>query len=452
MKFLFGSILLGFLWLPHCFGQLTTRVVKENLFIPWEIIYGSDNHIWFTQKNGYICRLEPASGSMDTLYHQPQNVITGEGGMLGMALHPDFINEPYVYVAYMYQSGSGYRKRIVRLTYSNGSLGAEQILIDDIPGASIHNGCRLLIVADKLFITTGDVANTATAQDLNAINGKVLRINLDGSIPADNPVAGSAIWSWGHRNPQGLTYFNNKLYSSEHGANTDDEVNIILPGRNYGWPNVEGFCNTPAEIAYCADSNIVEPLIAWTPTLAVSGMVYYNHAMFPDWSNSLLMTTLKDSRLYRLQLNTDGDSVVASQAIPNVDFGRLRDVTVAPDGKVYIATSVSPASGTGVHSDRIIEITNADTTVSVAEIPKDFSAKVVLYPNPAEHSVLVNFFSNELLQQSWQWSVVNVQGQRVASGLLQQYRFEIGNLSAGVYFVQLISAQGISITKQLVKK
>lgn len=227
--------------------NFSTRVVADNLFIPWEIVYGPDDHIWFTQKNGYVCRLNPNTGTIDTLLLESQNVIRGEGGMLGLAVHPTFISDPYVFVAYQYEDGGDYKERVVKYTYANNTLINPQILIDDIEGGNIHNGCRLEIVADKLFITTGDAGNTALAQNVASLNGKVLRINLDGSIPTDNPMAGSAVWSWGHRNAQGLAFHNGIMYSSEHGPNNDDEVNIISMGRNYGWPNVQGFCNTPTE-------------------------------------------------------------------------------------------------------------------------------------------------------------------------------------------------------------
>jgi len=215
-------------------AQMTARVIRDSLFIPWELIYGPDNHIWFTQKNGYICRLEPALGNIDTLYRETNTVVQGEGGMLGMALHPQFPSQPYVYVAYEYMQGNSYKEKVVRYTYTNNSLGGQQTLLDNITGGGIHNGCRLLIVVDKLFITTGDAGNGANAQNINSLNGKVLRINLDGSIPADNPIPGSPLWTWGNRNPQGLVYANGKLYSSEHGPNNDDEVNILLKGRNFG--------------------------------------------------------------------------------------------------------------------------------------------------------------------------------------------------------------------------
>src|SRR5690606_13055391 len=153
------------------------------------------------------------------------------------------------------------------------------IIFDNIDGANNHNGSRLVISPDKkLIFTTGDAAITSTAQNLNSVNGKTLRINLDGTIPGDNPIQGNPVWTWGHRNPQGLVYSPDStiLYSSEHGPSSDDEINIIVKGRNYGWPNVHGFCDNSNETAFCSDSNVVEPITAWTPTLAVAGIDFYN--------------------------------------------------------------------------------------------------------------------------------------------------------------------------------
>ncbi|RYZ50565.1 MAG: PQQ-dependent sugar dehydrogenase, partial [Sphingobacteriales bacterium] len=335
-------------------AQMTTRVLRDSLFIPWELVYGPDDHIWFTQKNGFICRLNPDTRHIDTLFHETNTVVNGEGGMLGMALHPQFPAQPYVYVAYEYTQGS-YKERIVRYTYGSNVLASPQIIFDNITGAGIHNGCRLLIVGDKLFITTGDAANQSTPQNLQSVNGKTLRINLDGSIPSDNPLPGNPVWTWGNRNAQGLVYANGKLYSSEHGPGSDDELNILEKGRNYGWPNVTGFCNTGTEISFCNDSNVVEPLVAWTPTLATSGIDYYNHAMFPALQHSILMTTLKNETLYQLKLNGTFDSVTAVTPINIPNFGRLRDICVSPEGRIYISTSESAASGTGTRRDQIIE-------------------------------------------------------------------------------------------------
>jgi glucose/arabinose dehydrogenase len=448
----FALFLVSTLPLHKAFGQITfaTRMVKDSLFIPWEIIYGPDDHIWFTQKNGYVCRLDPESGQLDTIYHESQVVVNNEGGMLGMAIHPDFVNDPYVFIAYEYMDGSAYKERIVKYTYNAGTLINPQILLDDITGASIHNGCRLAIQDDKLFISTGDASNTANSQNVNSINGKILRINQDGSIPADNPIAGSPVWSWGHRNAQGLVFHNGVLYSSEHGPDNDDEVNIILKGRNFGWPNVQGFCNTSSEMQYCADSNIVEPLQAWSPTLAVSGMEYYNHPMFPALANSLLLTTLKDNNLYQLQLNAAGDSVVNEVNIPGVDYGRLRDIAISPDGRIFLSTSNSVAGGTGAKIDKIIELYDSTITTGIYTQNPDNSS-VILYPNPATDMVSIAFLDRAMGNDAWSYSITSLNGLMVQEGQLEFNKLHVGTLSPGLFFLRMTNAKNELIFKRLVK-
>jgi glucose/arabinose dehydrogenase len=209
----------------------------------------------------------------------------------------------------------------------------------------------LLITPDlKLFITTGDAANQSLPQNTNAVNGKILRLNLDGSIPADNPVAGNPYWSFGHRNAQGLVFANNIMYSSEHGPSNDDEINIIEKGRNYGWPTVQGYCDLSGEIAFCSVNNVKEPIKAWTPTAAVCGLDYYNSNLIPQWKNSLLMVALKNARLYQMKLDGNFTSITESNEYFTNSYGRMRDVCISPSGKVYICTS------NGGNSDRIIEI------------------------------------------------------------------------------------------------
>lgn len=180
---------------------------------------------------------------------------------------------------------------------------------------------------------------SSQAQNTGSLSGKILRINLDGTLPSDNPLAGSPIWSLGHRNAQGLVFAKGRLYSAEHGNTTDDEVNIIQKGRNYGWPNVEGYCNNGSEPAFCSSNNVVEPIQAWSPTIAPSGLDYYNSTAIPQWRNSLLLAVLKDSELLQLKLNDAGDRVEAVNTYYKSTYGRLRDVCVAPDGKVYLITS-----------------------------------------------------------------------------------------------------------------
>jgi glucose/arabinose dehydrogenase len=336
---------------PITNADLTTEVLAQSLSFPWEMVYGPDNFIWFTERPGKISRLNPLNGVV-TLVHTISEVnSTGEGGLLGMALHPQFSSNPYVYVVYDFGSGAAYKGKVVRFTFNNGKLEAPVVLLDQIPAASIHNGSRLLITADqKLLITTGDANAAAQAQNKNSLSGKILRINLDGSIPADNPVANNPYWTFGHRNPQGLVMIGDKLYSSEHGPDNDDEINLIQKDRNYGWPNVEGYCNTGAEQTFCPLNQVVEPLIAWSPTIAPSGLTYYNSDYIPQWKNSLLGVTLKGSKLMQLQLNPAGDKITASTEFFLNQFGRLRAICQSPEGKIYLATS------NGAGKDQIIEI------------------------------------------------------------------------------------------------
>lgn len=234
--------------------EIKDTTIAQNLNFPWEILWGPDNHIWMTERGGKISRLNPSTGVITPLLTITEVESNGEGGMLGMVLHPNFGTTPQLFVVYNYDNGSGYKEKVVRYNYTGTTLNNPSLIIDNIQAAGIHNGSRLLIAGDKLFITTGDASNPSLAQNTSSPNGKILRLNLDGTIPADNPVANNPYWSLGHRNPQGLVFANNKLYSSEHGPSDNDEVNIIEKGRNYGWPDVHGACDLP-ERDFCTDHN-----------------------------------------------------------------------------------------------------------------------------------------------------------------------------------------------------
>ncbi|MCX8019116.1 MAG: PQQ-dependent sugar dehydrogenase [Chitinophagaceae bacterium] len=330
--------------------QIKDTVLVRGLQYPWEILWGPDGHIWMTERGGRISRVNPATGQVIPLLTISEVVSQGEGGLLGMALHPNFSATPHVFVAYNYNSG-GYKEKIVRYTYNGATLTQPVTILDNITAASIHNGCRLVITPDlKLFITTGDAANPSLAQNINSLNGKVLRIHLDGSVPSDNPIPGNPVWSFGHRNAQGLVFANNILYSSEHGASTDDEINIIEKGRNYGWPQVEGFCDRPSEQTFCSANNVKEPMRIWTPTTAACGLDYYNHPLIPQWKNSLLMAALKDARLWQMKLDASGREISETNEYFRNKYGRMRDVCISPQGKVYICTS------NGGNNDVIVEV------------------------------------------------------------------------------------------------
>ena len=330
--------------------DITSKVLTDNLNFPWEILWGPDNMIWMTERTGKISRVDPSTGAVNPLATIDEVVSNNEGGLLGMVLYPANSQPTNVYVAYDYDNSGIYTGKVVRYDYNNGALSNPFVIIDDLQAAGIHNGCRLLISSDnKLFITTGDASNQSNPQNFSSRNGKILRVNPDGSIPADNPDPASPVWSFGHRNPQGLVFVNDSLFSSEHGPNSDDEVNIIHKGSNYGWPNVLGICEGAEEI-FCSAHNIIEPIINWTPTIAVCGIDYYTKDLIPQWKNSILMCTLKNMRLKQLKLSPD-QKVVDSTADYFVNqYGRLRDICIAPDGRVFICTS------NGGNSDVIIEI------------------------------------------------------------------------------------------------
>lgn len=331
-------------------AELKDTILTSKLSHPWEIVWGPDNFIWMTERSGKVSRVDPATGAVTSVFTITEVSAQGEGGLLGMVLHPSFNTTPHVFVAYNYMNGANYQEKIVRYTYNGTTLTSPQIILDNIKAASIHNGCRLLITSDqKLFITTGDANDQNTPQNQSSINGKVLRLNLDGTIPSDNPTAGSAVWSFGHRNAQGLVYANNILYSSEHGPSSDDEINIIEKGRNYGWPTVTGFCNTSSEQTFCSANNVREPLQAWTPTIATSGLDYYDKDQIPQWKHSLLLATLKNSRLVQLKLNTARTGIDSVFEFYTNKYGRMRDVCISTEGKVYICTD----NGS---DDKIIEV------------------------------------------------------------------------------------------------
>ncbi|MBC7744038.1 MAG: PQQ-dependent sugar dehydrogenase [Flavobacterium sp.] len=325
--------------IPISDAQIQVGVLTSGLSHPWELLWGPDNFLWVTERDGKVSRIDPKTGNLTLVANINDVVSRGEGGLLGMALHPDFSTVPEVYVAYNYLKESSYTEKIVKYTYNGTTLSNPIVLLDNIAANTFHNGCRLLISSEKkLFISTGDAGNQPLSQNINSTSGKILRINLDGTIPSDNPVSGNPIWSFGHRNAQGLVFGNGLLYSSEHGPNTDDEFNVIRKGINYGWPDVHGFCDENSEKDFCSKNNVAEPLKAWTPTIAVSGIDFYNSDFIPQWKNSVIMATLKDESLYQLKLNPAGDAVADVTKIISGDFGRLRDVCIAPDGKVYLVT------------------------------------------------------------------------------------------------------------------
>lgn len=344
---------------------LGITTIVDSLDVPWEICWGPDDNIWFTEQSGNISRYDPRTGLRKRLLFLEDTYRMRTSGLLGMALHTDMKHSPYVFVAYTAQTAKDKQvSKIVRFTYAHDTL-IDPLLILEYAAWSGHFGARVTVAPDgKLMVATGDGAQFENAQNTLSPHGKILRFNIDGTIPKDNPVPGSPVWAYGLRNPQGLAYSSDEtLYISDHGDATDDEVNRIIRGGNYGWPYIEGYADREKEAEFARQyTGTEEPMIAWTPTVAPSGIAVYESGTIPEFSNSVLLATLKGNGLRVLKLNGEGDKIVSDSVLFRQVFGRLRSVCVSPGGEVYIGTSNkdwNPNGFAGERDDRIIRISKA---------------------------------------------------------------------------------------------
>ncbi len=261
-----------------------TEVILRNLEVPWSLAFDPGGRLFFTERGGRVRLWERGRLQTEPVAFLPVAAV-GEGGLLGLALAPDFGQTHFIYVYYTYRNTSGgLSNRVVRLVEQNGKGLDAVTVLDGIPGASIHDGGRLRFGPDgKLYVTTGDAANAPQAQDLRSLAGKILRLNPDGSVPADNPFRGSPIYSYGHRNPQGLDWHpvTGVLFATEHGQTAHDEVNIIQPGGNYGWPQVSG---------EQTGENFIPPLLqTGNNTWAPSGTSFYRGNLLSPWKGNLFI-------------------------------------------------------------------------------------------------------------------------------------------------------------------
>ena len=326
---------------------LTVTTVAGGLDIPWSLAFVPDGRLFFTERDSGRVRVI-VGGVL-----QPTPVVTlpvccgsGEGGALGLVPDPDFAANGYLYAFYTHLQTGVPRNRIERLVVTGNTATRDLILLDGIPGSSDrHNGGRLKVGPDgMLYATTGDTNDLTLPQNGVSLAGKILRLTRTGQIPPDNPLPGSYVYTLGHRNAQGLAWdVSRTLYSTEHGASRNDEVNLIRPGANYGWPLYEGTATAPGYVApfyvFLAD------------TCAPSGATFVRSTLIPEWNGDLLFTCLRGVHLHRLRLAGPGsDVVVQDERLYEGAYGRLRDVTVGPDGAVYVSTS------NGGGADRILRI------------------------------------------------------------------------------------------------
>ncbi|WP_258871613.1 PQQ-dependent sugar dehydrogenase, partial [Halobacillus trueperi] len=217
------------------------EVIADNLQVPWSIEKMKDT-FYLTERSGHIVKIEDGEVERQSVELEEEVSTASEAGLLGFVLAPDFSESNLAYAYYTYEDGEEQFNRIVTLRLEDRVWREEDVLLDQIPSGTYHHGGRLKIGPDeKLYATAGDASDAEIAQDLDSLGGKILRMNVDGSIPDDNPFAGSYVYSFGHRNPQGMTWLSDgTMYASEHGDNANDEVNLIEAGKNYGWPVIEG--------------------------------------------------------------------------------------------------------------------------------------------------------------------------------------------------------------------
>lgn len=491
--------------------------------IPWDIEWGPDNFLWLTDSGGRVSRIDPTNGAQQIVYSAP-DYFPGSSleqlqlcfqpnigaGTLGLAIDPDFSDPAHAFLDFMYSYNSGTggapatKFKIKRLSWD----ASQQIVVGDsdiVLGISTgydHLGRRLLAAKRNgisyLYASVGDHGISETnsptcynpqsdnpnnqAQNPLTDNGKIHRFNMDGSIPLDNPLPGNSFYTRGHRNPQGLIYnsTNDILYDVEHGDRSDDEINMLYKGMNYGWKFVRGYHNDnnyPGEVAYIAgytpypgiaNDSLVEAFYSWcaTPqqdtssqfldwcTVAPSGGTYYSSLSIPQWNNSLLVVTLKDGgntdmQMFRFKLLPNGQLAPSTSGNPNPTThftadqalnGRLRDVAVSADGnKIFLINN------SGAPTDKITVYSYDSTGIGFNEFNAD--QVVSIYPQPASEA-----FTIETKIPLSNVKLYDITGSeiKVFYNIQTKATLPINHLSTGIYTLKLTDTRGRTAMKKIV--
>lgn len=323
--------------------------VVAGLKHPWGMTFLPGGSILVTERPGRLRVIEDGRLLPEPVAGLPDVRQQGQGGLMDVALHPEFENNRLVYLSYTAEGEDGYGTEVVRGRLNKGALENTEVIFRALPKVSggRHFGSRLLFAQDgTLFITLGERGNRDMAQDRGAHPGSLIRINDDGSIPDDNPFVGKPgikpeIYSWGHRNIQGIARQpgTDRIWTHEHGPQGGDEVNIIRAGANYGWPVITygknyGLGTSIGEGTH--KEGMEQPAHYWVPSIAPSGMAFYTGSEFPQWQGNLFAGSLKFGELARLEV--DGRTIINEKRLRNDSFIRIRDVRQGPDGYLYLLT------------------------------------------------------------------------------------------------------------------
>ncbi|RPJ77496.1 MAG: PQQ-dependent sugar dehydrogenase [Desulfobacteraceae bacterium] len=348
--------------LPSTADTFRVETAAEGLQSPWAVVPAPDGRLFITERPGRLRVVEHGVLRPAPVPGVPPVAYRGQGGLLDMTLHPDYEKNRQLYLAYTVDNELGMMTRVARFEETPEGLKLLQVVFPGFPGSDKpkHFGCRIRFGADrKLYLTLGERGEGRRAQDLMDLNGKTLRLNEDGTVPADNPFSGRAdarpeIFSYGNRNSQGMTVQPGTgwIFQTEHGPSWNDapgggdEINLIVAGGNYGWPLVHHRATREGTLP---------PLAEYTPAIAPAGCTFYNGERFPAWAGDFFFTNLVGKKLVRLRL--DGPRVVGQEFLLENAYGRLRDVAQGADGLLFVITSDTDAYGPGrPGGDRLLRL------------------------------------------------------------------------------------------------
>lgn len=324
---------------------LQVDVLADRLDTPWGLALLPDGRMLVTERTGALLLLDAQGRHLASIKNVPEAFVKLQGGLLDIALHPKFEQNSIIYLSLAHGRQKHNTTRVVRAVLDGDALKDVQVIFDNTPkGTAVHYGGRIAFLPDgTLLVTTGEGADyREQAQRLDRVLGKIVRINDDGSIPSDNPFvntpgANPAIWSYGHRNPQGLfvDMQTGAVYSTEHGPKGGDEINVIEPGVNYGWPiATHGIDYSNARISpFETYEGMREPLLYWTPSIGPGGVALYRGEQFPEWEGDLFVAVLGHKHLRRVDL--EEGRVVAEEPLLADRNARFRQVEIGADGAIY---------------------------------------------------------------------------------------------------------------------